>query len=105
MSWDQVVVTEDSHDAGFRRRPMARWAEDGSVAKARGGKGAVFNRCLTSKQIELDLAAIQAATPTSHEHKRTRTREPGQQAHKRGRADTSPSRAPSHVNGFKQSVE
>jgi hypothetical protein len=35
------------------QRPMARWAEDGSVAKPRGGKGGTFVRCLTSKQIEV----------------------------------------------------
>mmetsp|Transcript_28856 Transcript_28856/g.63197 ORF Transcript_28856/g.63197 Transcript_28856/m.63197 type:complete len:101 (-) Transcript_28856:232-534(-) len=78
---NQVVITEDSHDSGFRRRPMARWAEDGSVAKARGGtgklKGANFTRCLPQKLIEMDLATIMASAP---DHKRTRTRDQTQQA-------------------------
>jgi len=53
---------------------MARWAEDGSVAKPRGGKGTVFVRCLTSKQIETDLSQL-LNSPLPDGHKRTRNRD------------------------------
>mmetsp|Transcript_5561 Transcript_5561/g.7518 ORF Transcript_5561/g.7518 Transcript_5561/m.7518 type:complete len:100 (+) Transcript_5561:182-481(+) len=88
MSRDQVVITEDSHDCGFRRRPMARWAEDGSVAKPRGGKGILFLRCLTTKQIEMDLAQLLAADMPDG-NKRTRHRDQLHQV-KRSRPDGQP---------------
>jgi len=66
---------------------MARWTEDGSVAKPRGGSGFQFMRCLPLKQIEMDLATIMSA-PMPDGNKRTRNRENTLQA-KRAKGEAS----------------
>jgi len=75
---------------------MARWAEDGSVAK-RGGKGISFVRCLTIKQIEADLATIMAA-PYPEGNKRTRSRDVKQPI-KRMKQESNPDELPSASTG------
>lgn len=96
----QVVITEESHDFGFQRRPMARWADDGSVAK-RGGKGGTFIRTLPLKQIEADIALIMASC-TDAGSKRTRSsrdvkpiREPARRVKLESNPEVPPSSSPS----------
>jgi hypothetical protein len=58
------------------QRPMARWAEDGSVAKPRGGKGGTFVRCLTSKQIEVRASEYSPPHPSAADMRSPRQTSP-----------------------------